>query len=160
MLKNPYILERCTEIEGLLQYADTWSKKDEKLGAHLAAYICVLFLGVLEDCIEHLIAARASKSGDPEVRDFIIKATKDHFRNPDYGAISGLLGTFSKGYKEKFSAKIKANGSESIALNSIVENKNSLAHEGTDKLNLSVKDMSDYYYRVIPIVEAIEKALS
>jgi len=160
MLKNPYVLKRCTEIEGLLRYADTWSKKDAKLGAHLAAYICVLFLGVLEDCIEHLIADRASKSGDPEVRNFIIKTTDMRFRNPDYGAICELLGIFSKKYKEKFSRKIKHNGSEASALDGIVKNKNSLAHEGTDKLNLSVKDMSDYYHRVVPIVEAIEEIIS
>jgi hypothetical protein len=160
MLKNPYVLKRCAEIERLLQYADDWSKEDEKLGAHLAAYTCVLFLGVLEDCIEKLITYRANKSGDPEVHNFVKIMTDTRFRNPDYSAICELLGWFSKEYKEKFSQKIKHNGSEAEALNDIVRNKNALAHEGTDKLNLSVKDMSDYYYRVIPIVETIEEILS
>lgn len=160
MPKNPYVLKRCTEIEDLLKYADKWSKKDAKLGAHLAAYICVLFLGVLEDCIEKLIKDRANKSGDPEVYNFITTITKTRFRNPDRSAICEILGLFSTEYKEKFLQKIKANGSEDEALNDIVRNKNSLAHEGTGKLNLSVTDMSDYYYRVIPIVEAIEDVLS
>lgn len=160
MPNNPYVLRRCAEIEGLLQYADVWSKKDEKLGAHLAAYICVLFFGVLEDCIENLIKDRANKSGDPQVYNFITTIINARFRNPDRSAICEVLGLFSKEYKEKFSQKIKANGSEDEALNDIVRNKNSLAHEGTDKLNLSVKDMNDYYHRVIPIVEAIEDVLS
>jgi len=160
MPNNPYVQKRCAEIEGLLQYADAWSKKDEKLGAHLAAYICVLFLGVLEDCIEKLIKDRANKSGDPEIYNFITTITNTRFRNPDRSAICKILGLFSTEYKEKFSQKIKANGSEDEALNDIVRNKNSLAHEGTGKLNLSVKDMNDYYRRVIPIVEAIEDVLS
>jgi len=160
MLKNPYVSKRCAEIDSLLQYADAWAKKDAKLGAHLAAYICVLFLGVLEDCIENLIKDRANKSGDPEVYNFITTITKARFRNPDRSAICEILGLFSKEYKEKFSQKIKANGSEDEALNDIVRNKNSLAHEGTDKLNMSVRDMNDYYHRVIPIVEAIEEVLS
>ena len=78
------------------------------------------------------------------------------FRNPNYKKISDLLGNFSKKYKEKFLRKINPNGSEAEALNDIVRNKNSLVYEGTDKLNLSVKDMNDYYHRVILIVEAIE----
>jgi hypothetical protein len=160
MPKNPYVLKRCSEIEDLLKYADAWSKKDAKLGAHLAAYICVLFLGVLEDCIEHLFEERARRIGDVEVGDFIVKTIHDHFKNPDWGAISGLLGEFSKQYKEKFSLKIKHDGFEAAALASIVDNKNSLAHEGTDKLNLSVKDMDDYYHLVVPIVEAIEDVLN
>ncbi len=160
MPNNPYVLKRCAEIEGLLQYADSWSKKDEKLGAHLAAYICVLFLGVLEDCIEKLIKDRANKSGDLEVYNFIKTITHTRFKNPDRSAICEILGLFSNEYKVKFSQTIKANGSEDEALNDIVRNKNSLAHEGTGKLNLSVKDMSDYYKRVKPVIEAIEEVLT
>ena len=159
MLKNPYVLKRCTEIEGLLQYADAWSKKDAKLGAHLAAYICVLFLGVLEDCIEHLIAQRVDKTGDNEIRNYVVKVIKERFRNPDWGAISGLLGEFSQEYKTTFTHKIAHNGTEAIALQGIVDNKNSLAHVGTSKLNLSVKDVQDYYSRITPILEVLEQIL-
>jgi hypothetical protein len=107
MPNNPYVLKRCAEIEGLLQYADAWSKKDEKLGAHLAAYICVLFLGVLEDCIENLIKERVNKSGDPEVYNFITTSINKRFRNPDRSAICEILGLFNKEYKEKFSQKLR-----------------------------------------------------
>lgn len=159
MPNNPYVLKRCTEIEELLQYADACSKTDEKLGAHLAAYICVLFLGVLEDCIENLIKERASKSGDPEILNFITVTISTRFRNPDRGAICEILGLFSKEYKDKFSQRIKADSPEKQALDNIVSNKNDLAHIGTSKLNFTVKEMNDYYKRVIPIVEAIEDVL-
>lgn len=160
MLKNQYILRKCDEIEKLLQYAENWSRKDEKLGAHLAAYICVLFVGILEDCIEHLIAERAEKSGDLQIRDFIVNLVGEHFRNPDYGKIVKLLGDFSPEYKRKFTDIISGNGKEANALKDIITNKNSLAHEGTYKLNLTVKDMADYYHRALSIIEAVEKILS
>lgn len=159
MLKNPYVLKRCTEIEGLLQYADTWSKKDAKLGAHLAAYISVLILGVLEDCIEHLVNQRVSKTNDNEIKHYIREVLHQRFRNPDYGAISGLLGEFSKEYKKAFADKITHNGMEATALQGILDNKNSLAHEGTDKLQMSVDDVDNYYHRIIPILEVLEQIL-
>ncbi|HUT67313.1 MAG TPA: HEPN domain-containing protein, partial [Dehalococcoidales bacterium] len=148
------------EIEDLLKYAEAWSTKDDKLGAHLAAYICVTFLGVLEDCIENLIKERANKSKDPEILNFISSIVHQRFKNPDRSAICEILGLFSKEYRDKFSRIIKAHGPEKEALDNIVGNKNSLAHEGTSKLNLSVKDMNDYYKRVIPVIEAIEEVLS
>lgn len=160
MLKNPYILKRCAEIEGLLTDAASWAKKDEKLGAHLASYICVLILGVLEDCVEHLVAQRVDKTGDNEIRNYIVKVIDGRFRNPDWGAINGLLGEFSTEYKTTFAQKIAHDGSEALALQGIVDNKNSLAHVGTSKLNLNVTDVDDYYHRVIPILETIEEILA
>jgi len=160
MVTNPYVSRRCQEIEELLAFAKSWSDKDVKLGAHLAAYICVLFLGVLEDCVENLIEERAKRAGDTEVGNYVVKMIGDHFRNPDFGAICGLLGEFSRDYKDEFSAKIKPNGTEAEALQALVDNKNSLAHEGVCKLTLSVKDMDDYYRRVIPMLQVLEQILA
>ncbi len=160
MLKNPYVLKRCTEMEGLLRYADTWSKKDAKLGAHLAAYISVLILGVFEDCTEHLVIQRVGKTGDNEIGNYVNKVIGERFRNPDYGSISGLLGEFSTEYKAKFKKKIAHNGTEAVALQAIVDNKNSLAHVGTEKLQMTVSDVDGYYHRIIPILETLEKILA
>jgi len=160
MLKNPYILGRCAEIEALLTDAPSWAKKDDKLGAHLAAYISVLIVGVLEDCVEHLIEQRVAKTGDTEIKNYIVKVIGDHFRNPDWKAINGLLGEFSAEYKTTFRQKIIPNGHEAIALQGIIDNKNSLAHAGTSKLNLSVKDVQDYYSRITPILEVLEQILA
>jgi hypothetical protein len=160
MLKNPYVSKRCAEIERLLTDAASWAKKDPKLGAHLASYICVLILGVLEDCVEHLIAQRVDKTGDNEIRNYIVKVIGERFKNPDWGAISGLLGEFSAEYKITFAHKIAHDSSEADALQGIVDNKNSLAHVGTSKLNLNVTDVDDYYHRVIPILETIEEILA
>ena len=158
--KDPYICEKCDEIERLLIDAASWAKKDEKLGAHLAAYICVLILGVLEDCVEHLVAQRVDKTGDNEIRNYIVKVIGERFKNPDWGAISGLLGEFSQEYKRAFADKILHNGTEAGALQDVIINKNSLAHAGTSKLNLTVTDVDDYYRRVIPILEVLEQILA
>ena len=158
-LTDPYIVKRCSEIEGLLTNATGWASKDEKLGANLAAYISVLIVGMLEDCIEHLIAQRVDKTGDKEITNYIRKVLGERFRNPEYGSISGLLKEFSEEYQQRFREKISHDGSESTALASIVGNKNSLAHEGIDKLQMSVDDVNSYYHRIIPILEVLEQIL-
>ena len=159
-LTGSYIANRCSEIEGLLADAASWAKKDEKLGAHLAAYICILILGVLEDCVEHLVGQRVDKTGDNEIRNYIVKVIDERFKNPDWGKISGLLGEFSQEYKREFTDKIPHNSNEATALQDIITNKNSLAHTGTSKLNLTVMDVEGYYRRVVPILEVLEQILA
>jgi hypothetical protein len=157
-VSDPYTVKRCAEIEALLKDAASWAK-DEKLGAHLAAYISVLTVGLLEDCIEYLVNQRASKTNDNEVKNYVRLVLHQRFKNPDYGAISGLLGEFSQEYKKAFADKITHNGREATALQAMLDNKNSLAHEGIDKLQMSVGDVDDYYHRIIPILEVLEQIL-
>lgn len=157
---EPYLIKRCEEIELLLKDASRWAASDEKVGAHLAAYITILIIGVFEDCIEHLFTQRVHKTGDVEVESYVVKVIGDRFRNPDYGAISGLLKEFSPEYQQKFRDKIAYDGKEATALESILSNKNSLAHCGTAKLEISIKEADEYFRRVIPILETIENILA
>lgn len=158
-LHDPHVIDRCAEIEGLLTEAAVWASQDAKLGAHLAAYITVLITGLLEDCIEYLVVQRVGKTQDSEVQNYVKAVIKERFRNPDWGAISGLLGQFSDNYKHEFGSKIRHDGSEADALNSIVTNKNSLAHIGTANLQVTVGNVDDYFRRIIPILEVVEQIL-
>jgi hypothetical protein len=160
MLQDPYVVNRCTEVEAILIDAASWATKDAKLGACLAAYVSVLISGVVEDCIEHLVAQRASKVQDSEIHHYICHALDLRFRNPEFGTISGLLKEFSDEYQQKFTAKISPNGAEATALKSILDNKNSLAHVGTAKLQMTVSDVDGYYRRIIPILETLERILT
>lgn len=159
-LQDSYIARRCGEIDVLLTAATNWASSNEKLGAHLAAYISVLIMGVIEDCIEYLVIQRVSKTQDPEIQHYVGKVLGERFRNPNWNSISGLLKEFSEDYQRKFTEKISHNGSEASALESIMKNKNSLAHVGTEKLQMSVSDVDGYYHRIIPILEVLEQILA
>ena len=159
-LKDPSISQRCHEMEGLLADAAGWASRDEKLEAHLAAYLSVLITGMVEVCIEHLVSQRAGKAQDQEVQDFVSEALHQRFRNPDWGTINGLLGQFSTLYQQRFTERIPHDGSAATALNSIVDNKNSLSHTGIWKLQMTVADVDNYYRRILPILEALEDVLS
>jgi len=158
--KDPYVASRCVEIELLLADAKGWAAHDEKLGAHLAAYLTVLITGVVEDCIEHLVLQTVSKTQDHEVRRFVGEVLGQRFRNPDWGKISGLLRQFSEEYQRQFTARIPHNSPAADALTSIVSYKNDLSHVGTWKLQLTVAEVDSYNHSIIPILEALEDILT
>jgi hypothetical protein len=157
---DPYITSRCNEVDVLIKDATSWASSDAKLGAHLATYLNVMILGVVEDCIEHLIENRAGKSGDIEIKAFVHKITDRQFRNPDYGAICELLKEFSDQYCNLFKSKIISNGSEATALQSVVINKNNLAHTGIFNLTMSLNDADNYFRRIIPVLKVLEQILA
>ena len=159
MLQDAYLIKRCDEIESLLMEADTWASGDYKLGANLAAYVTVLLVGVIEDCIEYLVAKRVRKAHDSEVEHYIVQSLHQGFRNPEHGAISGLLKMFSEDYQQRFKHRIPHDGKEAIALQSVVSNKNALAHIGTSNLQLTIAEVDSYYRDIKPILEALEGIL-
>lgn len=59
---DPYVFQRCIEIESAVSEAEQWAIGNEKLGAYLAGYLTVVICGVIEDCVEHLIGNRAGKA--------------------------------------------------------------------------------------------------
>ena len=158
--QEPYVVERCAEIERILKDAASWASNNDMLGANLAAYITVLIVGTIEDSIEHLVKQRVARVGDTEIENYIGEMLDDRFRNPDYSTISGLLGKFSKGYKQRFQERISYQGVEARALEGLLGYKNSLAHLGTCNLQMTLSDVDGYYHQIIPILEALEQILA
>ena len=155
-----YVSDRCAEIERLLTDAKGWASQDERLGAHLAAYLTVLITGMVESCIEHLVMQRVGKAQDPEVVRYVSQVLEQRFRNPDWSTISGLLRQFSDEYRREFAERIPHDSQEAGALASIVNSKNELAHVGAWKQQLTIGDVEGYYRRIVRILQALEDILS
>jgi len=158
MVKDPYLEERFAGVEQSLQKTSAWGAKDPELSAYLAGYLVVLISGVYEDCIEHLVHTRASKSKDSQLMSYVDNRTDRTFRNPDTSSVVGLLGEFSKTYKERFNATVDPDSR--VALDSIVNNKNWLAHGETSKLQVTVADVRGYFQRSARVLEALEDILA
>ncbi len=159
MCKDTYLVTRCGEISSVIKDAKSWAAKDAMLGAHLATYINVLIVGLMEDCIEYIVLQRAKRTKDPEVEKYIGALIKRHFRNPDYGAICSLLSQFSDAYVRQFQTNIKQTGAEAVALESIMMNKTNLAHQGIYNISIDVKDVDNYFQRIEPILGEVEQLL-
>jgi hypothetical protein len=155
-VNDPYLRNKFADVERSVKKASAWEAADPELGAYLAGYLVVLISGAYEDCIEHLVRTRASKSNDSQLVSYVDSRTASSFRNPDASSVAGLLGNFSKAYKERFNAAVDQESQE--ALDSIVTNKNWLAH-GDSKLQVTVGDVERYFQRSARVLEVLEDIL-
>ena len=159
MPNDKHIADRFADIATLMADAWTWANLDPRLGAHLAAYICVLLTGAVEDAVERTVTLRMGSLGDSEVESYVITVLAQRFRNPDWGAISGLLGEFSENYKRAWSTRFPHNGRVADSLRSILTIKNALAHTGSTSLYVTLQDVETYYHDVLPAVDELEQII-
>jgi hypothetical protein len=161
-IRNGAISAKLADISSLIKDSKVWadSQPDPSLAAHLATYIDVYILGVLEESIELLIRERAYKTKDDCVANYICEDVKESFKNPKRDNISRVLAKFNPHFSSAFNMKFAANSPEITALNSINTIKQNLAHMGAYDLRLTLEDVQDYFSRVIPILEEIESLLS
>ena len=157
MPRDAYIAGRCSDIEDTLQYASDTSDDDSRLGALLAAYASVLISGVVEDCVEHMVIERARRTGDQYLQNFVKRAIDQQFRNPRSSDIANLLKRFGDGYATNFQDNVKQEARE--ALDSIVNNRLSLAHQGELRTHLTVGDVQRYFTLVVGLLESVEDIL-
>ena len=161
-MRNAEISAKLRDITFLIEDSKVWAtaQPDESLAAHLATYIDVYLLGVLEESMELLFRERAYRTKDECVANYIRQDIKESFRNPKRDNIGKVLAKFSPVFSGAFYAKFPPNCSEMTALDGINDIKTNLAHMGAYDLKLTIKDIDDYFRRVIPILEFLESILS
>ena len=159
MPTDKHISDRFADIAALMADARNWANLDPRLDAHLAAYVCVLLTGAIEDAIERMVSLRMGSLGDSEIERYVVKVVGQRFRNPDWSAISGLLGEFSEEYKRAWSIRFPPGDRVNESLRSILAIKNALAHTGSITLYVTLRDVQTYYDDVIPAVDELEQII-
>ena len=159
MAENHSVAERFDSIAKLIANARGWAEGDDRLGAHLGSYICVLLLGAVEYSVEELVSQRVSSIGDREIANYVVKVIGERFRNPDWGSINRLLGKFDGRYRARWAELFPANGEVGQALSSIVAIKNQLAHSGTSALQVTLGDVQKYFESVSRAVDEFERII-
>ena len=157
MPQDAYVVDRCSEIEEMLQYSAERARNDARLGGHLAGYISVLISGVVEDCVEHLVVQRARMSRDGQLQEFVRSSIDQQFRNPRSTDIENLMKRFSESYRDSYASSVKPENRQ--ALGDIVSNRMSLAHKGIMQSPFTVNDVRLYFERVVEILEVVEGIL-
>ena len=158
-ISDSYVAARYAEIAALIDDLETRTAADGRLAAHMAGYLDVLVVGLVEDAIEHLLGERAARTGDAEIASYVRNRVAGAFRNPDWGAISGLLGQLSSKYKTQFASQIPSEGQVSETLRSLLANKHASAHVGTTNLYLTIPDIRNYLQRLEELFESVESIL-
>ncbi len=131
-------------------------KGDAEIASYLSSFLAVMVCGIYEECIEHLICQRAAKAQDSEIYQYVKSTVAESFRNPKFARIVEMLAKFSHVYANNMKNSIEEKSK--IALDSIVDNKNAIAHGRP--ANLTISDIKDYHNRCIPIFEFLENILA
>jgi len=160
-MHNAEISTKLADVEFLIGDCKVWAanQPNSSLAAHLATYINVYLLGVLEESFELLFGERARKANDDCVANYICQNIDRSFQNPKRDSIGEMLRRFSSDFSEAFYRRFSKNCPEITALHSINFTKRDLAHKGAYSLNLTLEDVESYLTRVIPILEEVESIL-
>ena len=153
-----YVKDRIREIAkniGKIRTIQT-SISDPQLNSMLNSYLVVFISGVYEDCIERLFNEKASKSQDPQVRNFVGQIVKNQFRNPNYENIKNFLGNFSQSYEQNLNSLVPQ--ASKTAITSIVNNKNQVAHLGL-RSNATLLDLKNWHQKSIVIFQELDRIL-
>jgi hypothetical protein len=100
---------------------------DDYTKSHVAKYLTVLTSGIYEDVFKNFVIELIQKETiGKEVKQFVFKQIDRSLRNPTYKNLTEFLNRFDKDWIKKLSEKIIEENID--ALNSIVDNKNLIAH--------------------------------
>lgn len=154
-MNSQYINDKFKVIEDSLNKAKNSSASDPELSSMLSSYSTVLISGIYEDVIEYLFIQRAGKNGDTEIGGLVKVLIDRVFRNPEYDKIENLVKALDSRYATELNSKIAERSKD--ALNSIIRNKNKVAHGEVS--NATLNDIELYHKDATKIFEELEKLL-
>lgn len=122
--------------------------------AHLSRYLCVRTSGYLESVIRNLIVNYCDGTSPREIENYLTTRTK-YITNLEYRKILSLLAEFSTDWKDTF--ELKVNDEQRSSLNSVVSNRNSIAHGNTD--SITFRNMKEYYSHVKEVADILKEII-
>jgi hypothetical protein len=148
-------------VDRLLQSVDTVIGNIQGLSnisalerSYLTGYLIVFISGVYEEAIETIISEKIARLGAPYVSQYVQKTVAQWFRNPCCNNITQLLGRFDDNWKNVFR---NLSSRSRDALDSIVNNKNALAHGGP--FSVTFQDVVTYFNDSRTVIEALDNTI-
>ncbi|MCH8146745.1 MAG: hypothetical protein IH987_01965 [Planctomycetes bacterium] len=150
-MRNIEIAKRENRLDSLFERIGH-AAQDAELQSHWTRYLCILVSGFLESSIRTTFASFANKRAQSNVASFVT-AQLGFLQNPKMGKILELVRKFSAEWAEQLEADTQ--GEIKAAVNSIVANRNKIAH-GED-VSLGLVGLKDYYKSSKKLVKLIEQ---
>lgn len=123
---------------------------DDEIKSHYARYLCILTSGYLEESIKIIIKNYVMKRASPTISNHI-NSSISNLTNLKTERIGKYLNTFNSEWKEKFEKELTHE--EKTAIDSIVENRNQIAHG--KNVGVSYIGVKEWYKNVKRVVEKI-----
>lgn len=134
-MNSEYIQKRLEYIDALVEYFKDISM-DEELESHAAKYLTVIISGTYEDIIKNTMTTFIhNQTNKKEVSAFASKQIDIIFRNPTKKNTKEFIEKFNKEWMKELNENIENDKWE--ALDSIVNNKNLVAHGKSSQITLA-----------------------
>jgi RiboL-PSP-HEPN len=124
---------------------------DDETKAILSKFLCVRTSGFIESSIKNLLNEYVQGSSPKNIQQFVSKKIKT-ITNLKFDRLAETLGLFSDNWKECFIEQIT--DEQKAALNSVVSNRNNIAHGETDSISYEI--MKDYYLHARSVVDLLK----
>jgi hypothetical protein len=128
--------------------------QDDEIKAHLSKYFCVRISGYLENVLKILVANYSEGSSQKPVTNYLQNDLKN-VTNLSEEKMQKVLTKFSEDWCNNFNSNVAEQQLQS--LNSIISNRNSIAHGQQD--NISYKVIGQYYTDLKEIVKALKDTI-
>lgn len=153
-MKSLRVAELLGGIETSIREISAFSHASDIEKSYLARFLVVFVSGIYEESIETIINEKVGRLNSTQVSKFIANSLRYNFGNPDTANIAKIL----KRFDESWAEVIKGIDSQSKdALDSIVGDKNALAHGGSCTVTLD--EVIQYYRKSRVVIERIDEAV-
>ncbi len=142
-----------TEIEEFMQQ----SPDAGVIQSYLVEHALVKIYSAFESEVRDALAERCASSGDLACDQYVANVVKRTVRSIRINELTGILGGFGEEYKMSYSSKIGQYPDAQIAYDSIVANRNAVAHGGSRPATWN--DVYAWWDDALPIVTEFRTAL-
>jgi hypothetical protein len=137
-----------------LLFSNIQAVKDDEIKAHLSRYFCIRISGYLENVVKLLINSYCDKSTPQTISSYLNKDLKN-LTNLSEEKLLAFLKKFSDDWEYRVSSKLTETHRSS--LNSIISNRNNIAHGQAD--SISPKVIEQYYNDLKEIVVILKATI-
>lgn len=148
-------------IEWELQYCQrqlgSCPTSDPRLENVLVRHVLVVMCCHFENTIDTLLVDRFAVVSDASVRRYLSSVTPAVRRSLRTGELSGLLGRFGAQHKDEFRSLLDGHDHAEEDYNSIIANRNEVAHKGI--CNVTLGEVNSYFLRARLVLYCFWNAL-
>ncbi|OHB20370.1 MAG: hypothetical protein A2854_01295 [Parcubacteria group bacterium RIFCSPHIGHO2_01_FULL_56_18] len=139
-------------IDSTIVDIDSVSGTNPLIDAYFAKFLAVYVCGIYEEAIENIVVDFVNRNtARQEIVTYMRKHLHKYFRNPNLEKLIELIGGFGN---STWKTDLRQLTSQGLALDSIVNNKNALAHGQMTTSTLS--EIKSYYAQSRLVIERMD----
>ena len=154
-MRNTDLTLRLLQIRQLIDRTGV-ATQDVELQGHWGRYLCVVVAGFLETGLQTLYTEFAENSASEHVAHYV-RGRLERVTNPNARRFVEVARSFNRRWGEQLEEYLDLEtdrGSRKNALDSIMNNRNQIAHGGAVRISVSL--VRDYLDLVVQVLEFIE----